>query len=224
MGSRAIHCWPIGSASTTARRAAAGRHAVDVDADPGVVLGDATRPGEDPWASELAEWHLQTQSTPHDAGVLAAYRQLEEQTDGLFRSLTDRASRHPVTVSFTFLRQPYDSDQELISAIVYERRLEVSVAAIDRHRLHPVFDCRPGGPYDRFRAVHDIVGHGFGQRGFDAEGEYSAWSIQNCQYRGLARLALATELRAENAVLRKTGEFAEHKALILPRALSRTIK
>jgi hypothetical protein len=179
---------------------------------------------EDPWASELAEWHLQTQSTPHDPCVLAAYRQLEEQTDGLFRSLTDCATPHPINVAFTFLRQPYDSDQELISAIVYQRRLEVSVAAADRHRLHPVVDCRPGGPYDRFRAVHDIVGHGFGQRGFDAEGEYSAWRVQNCQYSGLARLALATELRAEYAVLRKTGEFAEHKALIIPWALSQTVK
>jgi hypothetical protein len=176
---------------------------------------------EDPWASELAEWHLQTQSTPHDPGVIAAYRQLEEQTDGLFRSLTDRASPDPITVTFTSLRQPYDSDQEMISAIVNERRLEVSVAAVDRHRLHPVLDCRPRGPYDRFRAVHDIVGHGFGQRGFDAEGEYSAWRVQNCQYSGLARLALATELRAEYAVLRKTGEFAEHKALIIPSAVSR---
>ena len=170
----------------------------------------------DPWAPDLAEWHLHTQSSPDNPGVLAAYRELEEQTDGLFRSLTDCASPCPIAVSFTHLSQPYDSDQELISAIVTEQRLEVSVAASDRHRLHPALDCRPGGPYDRFRAVHDIVGHGFGGRGFDAQGEYSAWRIQNCLYRGLARLALATELRAEYAVLRETGEFAEHKALIVP--------
>jgi hypothetical protein len=174
---------------------------------------------EDLGTSELAAWHLQTQSTPNEPRVVAAYRQLEQQTDRLFRFLTDRARPHRINVTFTFLERPYESDQELISAVAGEHELEVSVAASNLYRLHPVLDCRPGGPYDRFRAVHDIVGHGFGHRGFDAKGEYSAWRFQDSLYRGLARLALATELRAEHAVLRETGEFGEHKALLVPREL-----
>jgi hypothetical protein len=169
-------------------------------------------------AAELADWHLHTRSRPNDPRVVAAYRQLEQQTDDLYRSLSDCTRPCGIEVIFTFLKEPYSSDQELITGVADEHRLEVSVATSDRYRLHPVLDCRPGGSYDRFRAVHDIVGHAFGRRGFDAEGEYSAWWIQNTLYRGLARLALATELRGEHAVLRETGEFAEHKALIAPRA------
>ncbi len=171
----------------------------------------------DPAATELAGWHLKTQSAPDDPRVIAAYDQLAAQTDRLFQLLTDCPSPCCIKVTFTFLRQPYKSDDELIAAVINDKRLEVSVAASDRHRLHPVLDCRPGGPYDRFRAVHDIVGHAIGHRGFDAEGEYSAWLYQDSLYGGLARLALATELRAEHAVLRETGEFAEHKALLAPR-------
>jgi hypothetical protein len=181
------------------------------------------KPGErmrDLWTSELAAWHQQTPSAPQEPRVVAAYRQLEQQTDRLFRVLTDCAGPRGIKVTFTFLERPYQSDQELISAVATEHHLEVSVAATERYRLHPVLDCRPGGPYDRFRAVHDIVGHVFGRRGFDADGEYSAWRFQDRLYRGLARLALVTELRAEHAVLRETGEFGDHKALIPSCALT----
>ncbi len=179
---------------------------------------DATPKG-DPWTSDIAAWHLQSPSTSDDPRIAAAYRQLQQQTDCLFRVLTDQSRPHGIRVSFTFVRRPYNSDRELIAAIVNEQRLEVSVASSDHDRLHPVLDCCPGGPYDRFRAVHDIVGHGFGLRGFDAEGEYSAWQCHNDLCSGLAQLALATELRGEYAVLRQTGECAEHKALIFPPAL-----
>jgi hypothetical protein len=184
----------------------------------GVSPTDATPKG-DPWASDIAAWHLQSASTSDDPRIAAAYRQLQQQTDCLFRVLTDHSRPHCIRVSFTFVRRPYDSDQELIAAIVNERRLEVTVASSDQNRLHPALDCCPGGPYDRFRAVHDIVGHGFGLRGFDAEGEYSAWQFHNDLCSGLAQLALATELRGEYAVLTQTGECAEHKALIFPPAL-----
>jgi hypothetical protein len=110
----------------------------------------------------------------------------------------------------------------MIGAVASERRLEVSVAASDSYRLHPLLDCHPGGPYDRFRAVHDLVGHGFGRLGFDPDGEYWAWRIQDALCEGSARLALAAELRAEHAVLQETGEFSDHKALVvLPAFVSR---
>ena len=170
------------------------------------------------WTTELAAWHLQTKSAPNDPRTAAAYRQLELQTDRLFQFLTERIGPYRVEVTFTFLRRPYQSDHEMIGAVISERRLEVSVAASDRCRLHPLLDCRPGGSYDRFRAVHDLVGHAFGRLGFDADGEYWAWRIQDLLYKGSARLALAAELRVEHAVLQETGDFSDHKALVVPRA------
>jgi hypothetical protein len=73
-----------------------------------------------------------------------------------------------------------------------------------------------GGAYDRFRAVHDLLGHVASGDGFNQEGEYQAWRAQCLLYSGLARWALATELHGENSVLCGTGQFAEHKSILLP--------
>jgi hypothetical protein len=96
-----------------------------------------------------------------------------------------------------------------------DRLLEVTAVARERDRLHPVMGCEIGGAYDRFRAVHDILGHGHLGLGFGREGEYAAWRYQECLHSPLARLALATELHAEHSVRWTTGGLAEHKAAVL---------
>ena len=78
-----------------------------------------------------------------------------------------------------------------------------------------MMDCRLGGAYDRFRAVHDILGHGLLGVGFDRQGEYATWRFQERWYTPLARRALATELHAEHSVRWTTGALAEHKAALL---------
>jgi hypothetical protein len=57
--------------------------------------------------------------------------------------------------------------------------------------------------------------------GFDRNAEYSAWLRQGKLYHGLARWAAATELHAEHSVTWTTGQFPEHKAVLLPRRLLR---
>jgi len=78
-----------------------------------------------------------------------------------------------------------------------------------------VLRSEPGGPYDRFRAVHDILGHVRLGLGFDRDEEFAVWWAQDRQYRGLARWALATELHGEHSVRWTTGQVAEHKAILL---------
>ena len=51
------------------------------------------------------------------------------------------------------------------------------------------------------------------------DGEYSAWLVQRGLYSGLARWAAAIELHGEVSTLRATGQFAEHKAVLLDRRL-----
>jgi hypothetical protein len=177
----------------------------------------------DPLWSDLAAWHSEMPSQSGDHLVDVAYDQLTRQTDRLFRALTMEGNPCRFDVRFSHTERPYQSDRELISAVLSERQLEVVVAASDKYRLHPLVDCRPGGAYDRFRAVHDILGHALAGRGFDAEGECAAWHCQDRYYRGLARLALLAELRAEHAVLAETGAFSEHKAAIPPPPLARRI-
>ena len=131
-----------------------------------------------------------------------------------------RGARHRAKV-WTKLPDPYSTEAELIEAVRATGVLEITAARADRDRLHPALDCAAGGPYDRLRAVHDIVGHVMTGYGFDRDGEYSAWLRQSRLYHGLARWAAATELHAEHSVVWTTGQFPEHKGVLLPRRLLR---
>ena len=148
--------------------------------------------------------------------VVCAYAELQAQTDRLFAELTDLDNPLGVRVSFTTCQAPYASAEELIHAVRTQRELEVISTPRGGDGCHPMFECEPGGPYDRFRAVHDIAGHARLGLGFDRDGEYATWLAQDAQYRGLARWALATELHGEHSVYWTTGEPAEHKGFLLP--------
>ena len=121
----------------------------------------------------------------------------------------------PVRVAFSRCTAPYALDRELIAAVRGTRVLEVTTSAIERDRSHPLLDNDQGGAYDRFRAVHDIVGHAAARFGFDRDGEFGAWLAQERLYSPMARAALATELHGEHCVRWTTGELADHKATLL---------
>ena len=163
----------------------------------------------------MANCFLSARTDRTHALVRTAYLQLQAQSDRQFAILTAQQGQYGVAVVFSRCREPYGSDRELIDSVRATGFLEVTTAAVDRDRLHPLLDCGVGGVYDRFRAVHDIVGHVATGYGFDRHGEYSAWQTQLASYRGLARWAAATELHAENSVLWTTQQLAEHKAVLL---------
>ena len=175
----------------------------------------AVRRVDEARARDVASCFLSARTDRTDALVRTAYIQLQTQSDRQFAILTAQQGRFGVTVVFSRCREPYGSDRELIDSVRATGILEVTAAAVDRDRLHPLLDCAVGGVYDRFRAVHDIVGHVATGYGFDRHGEYSAWQTQLASYRGLARWAAATELHAENSVLWTTQQLAEHKAVLL---------
>lgn len=167
-------------------------------------------------AAEVAAAH---QEAPRVGGSVAhtAYAQLSSESDRLFRLITQ--SRQPVRIYFTMSTTPYDDADELITSIQRDRVLEVTTAARERDRLHPVMGCEVGVAYDRFRAVHDVLGHGFLAVGFDRDGEYAAWRDQDRRHSPLARRALATELHAEHSVRWTTGDLPEHKATLIDERL-----
>jgi hypothetical protein len=99
----------------------------------------------------------------------AAYAQLATESDRLFGLITSPDKSDPVRVRFTTCPLPYRDASELIASVTGDRLLEVTTVAADRHRRHPLLDSTRGGEYDRFRAVHDVLGHagprlGFGRR------------------------------------------------------------
>jgi hypothetical protein len=183
-------------------------------------VGEAASSGpalDEGWSGQVAEWFISARSDPGDPVARAAYEALQRQSDRLFRRLTDDAAPH-VRVVFTRCRSPYESDEEMIAAVRRTGVLEVATAA-DSGRPHPLLGSECGGPYDRFRAVHDLVGHVQTGCGFDRHGEFAAWLAQERFYGGLARAALGTELHGEHSVCWTTGAFADHKATVLPRCV-----
>jgi hypothetical protein len=172
-------------------------------------------------AGEVADYFLAARNNDTDSTVHAAYDQLERQSDAIFARLTD--PDHPFhrgfRVEFTRNESPYDSDDELVGAVRTQRVLEITTSARERDRRHPLLGCDLGGSYDRFRAVHDLVGHVGPCLGFDRDGEFAAWLTQEQLYKGPALWALATELHAEHSVRWTTGTLSDHKAILIDRDL-----
>jgi hypothetical protein len=172
-------------------------------------------------AGDIAQWFMDAPAMDSARLVTAAYRDLQRQTDRQFAALSEPGGAFGYTVAWTKQSVPYSTAGELIEAVRATGVLEVTAARVDRDRLHPGLDCSVGGAYDRLRAVHDIVGHVMTGYGFDRDAEYSAWRLQSRLYYGLARWAAATELHAEHSVTWTTGQFPEHKAVLLPLRLLR---
>jgi hypothetical protein len=176
---------------------------------------DATLGVEPSTALMVGEWYLHSRSAHRDARVIEAYRQLQVETDHLFTLLTRDARHWGVRVVFTRCVEPYKSDDELIFAVRADGTLEVTSAATAAERLHPLFDCEFGGAFDRFRAVHYLIGHAWCGYGFDLNDECAAWSAQDRLHSGLARLALAAELYGVNAARGIVREAPDLRALLL---------
>jgi hypothetical protein len=168
-------------------------------------------PGE---TQAIAERFISARNRPSPL-VALAYRQLEAQTDRQFAALTDPQGPYRITVVGTRVITPYASAGELIASVLASRTLEITAP----DRAHPLLGSQAGGAYCRLRAVHDLIGHVATGYGFDRDGEYSAWVVQRGLYSGLACWAAATELHGEVSALWATGQFAEHKAVLLDRHL-----
>jgi hypothetical protein len=171
-------------------------------------------------AAEVAAAHLEAPRTG-DVCSQVAYARLIDESDRLFRRVTDTGRPAGVHIFFTSCLTPYVDAGELITSVARDRVLEVTTVARERDRLHPLMGSQVGGAYDRFRAVHDVLGHACLRVGFDRDGEYAAWRFQERFHSALARRALATELHAEHSVRWTTGDLPEHKAVLLDERLLR---
>jgi hypothetical protein len=172
-------------------------------------------------AAEVGEFYLGARNSPASMPVVAAYEQLQAETDRLFDSIVRNDRQGAVRVVFTRCPEPYASDHELIAAVRAGAVLEITTAAVESGRLHPVLGCEFGGPFDRFRAVHDLIGHAATGFGFGLPDEFAAWRLQDAMHGRIARWALATELLAINAARSVLGQAPEHKAMLLDRDLLR---
>jgi hypothetical protein len=156
-----------------------------------------------------------------DSLTVAAFARLVAESNELFRSITREGEPGALSVFFTTCEHPYRDARELITSVRELRTLEVTTVAADRERHHPLMGNELGGSFDRFRAVHDALGHGRLELAFDRDGEYATWISQERFHSPLARRALATELHGQHSVRWTTGEVAAPKAILFDTSLLR---
>lgn len=191
------------------------RHAVGMAARSGTSYPPLRRLN----VAEVGEWYLTTRSRADDPQVIAAYAQLQLETDRLFAAVARAHGPHAVRIVFTRCRQPYGCDRDLIAAVRSQRILEITTAAATAGRIHPQLGCGFGGGFDRFRAIHDLLGHAIPGFGFDLGSEIAAWRVQSRMHGRQARLALATELLGVNSARRVIGDTPELKAMVFEPSL-----
>jgi hypothetical protein len=171
-------------------------------------------------AGEVAAAYADARPRP-DPLVAAAYARLVTESDRLFRRITTPDRSDGVHVAFTECPAPYADADELIISVTRDRVLEVTTVKKSPDRPHSAMGNDPAGAYDRFRGVHDVLGHARLRHGFDRDGEFAAWRFQERFHSPSARRALATELHGRHSVLWATGEHAEPKAILLDSRLVR---
>jgi hypothetical protein len=174
-------------------------------------------------ARDVADRYADTPTTRAPL-VAAAYARLVIESDRLFAHVTAPERPDHVRIAFTTCPTPYADAHELISSVRHDRLLEVTTVAATADRHHPLMGNELGGAHDRFRGVHDALGHARLQLGFDRDSEFAVWRSQARYHSRLARWALATELHGQHSVLWTSGELAQPKAILLdPRVLRRSI-
>lgn len=142
-----------------------------------------------------------------DPTVLHAWDAMAREVDSQWRAL----ERHglALTVSDT---NPYDRAVDLFAAVADRKLAVLSTKATGGH---PYWSDEQN---DRFRAVHDLLGHCLTGRGFNSHGEEAAYRAHSLVFSSEARLALATESRGQNHAGLALGKgcFAEERIAILP--------
>jgi len=153
-----------------------------------------------------------------DRSAVPAFRQMAHETSRQFDFMTKSRKQGGMGINVEVTRHdPYgqrdvhDIVGELRHDVEHNRRIQVMSTATTGG--HPVFT---NDQNDMFRAVHDVFGHLGSGRGIDMHGEEAAFQKHSRMYSPLARAAMATETRGQNAALQKHGSFQDQKVAVLP--------
>ena len=156
-----------------------------------------------------------------DSRAVPAYRQMAHETERQFDFLTRPRARGGMGIDVQVTKDdPYGPGGfEPVDNLAHELHDDVThnnqIKVLSTHSTggHPVFSDDQN---DMFRAVHDVFGHLGSGRGIDMHGEEAAFQKHSRMFSPLARQAMATETRGQNAALHKHGTFQEQKIGFLP--------
>lgn len=162
----------------------------------------------DAYAREMPEVLEQAGAKNYDDLMEKAYRQLAKETDAQFQALPYNFSYHRAGEG------NYQSSKEMAADVHGNKHLYVFQGG-DPHdflnRIDPVTGLNEN---EKFRAVHDLLGHAIYGNQFGPKGEEVAWAIHSQMYSPLARLAMTAETRGQNSMVNYSPLNAALKAEI----------
>ena len=188
--------------STLAKQSAIGRTqqlAVDASPEYKTAVFDA-------YAKQMPDVLEQAGAKNYDDLMEKAYRQMAKETDDQFRVLPYNFSYHRAGEG------NYNGAMDMASDVHGNKHLYVYQGG-DKHDFLNRIDPASGlNENEKFRAVHDLLGHAIYGNQFGPKGEEMAWAVHSQMYSPLARLAMTAETRGQNSMVNYSPLNAELKA------------
>jgi hypothetical protein len=192
------------SESSLAKQSAIGRaHQLAIEGSPEYkqVVFDA-------YAKQMPNVLEQAGAKNYDDLMEKAYRQLAQETDEQFEQLPFNFSYHRAGEG------DYRSSKEMMSDVHGNRHLYVFQGGDPHDFLNQIDKSTGLNENEKFRAVHDLLGHAIYGNQFGPKGEEVAWAIHQQMYSPLARLAMTAETRGQNSLVNYSPLNAGLKAEI----------
>jgi hypothetical protein len=137
-----------------------------------------------------------------------AYRQMAKETDEQFRRLPYNFSYHRAGEG------NYNGAKDMASDVHGNKHLYVYQGGDKHDFLHNVDPQSGLNENEKFRAVHDLLGHAIYGNEFGPKGEEMAWAVHQQMYSPLARMAMTAETRGQNSVVNYSPLNAKLKETI----------
>ena len=149
----------------------------------------------DAYARSMPDVLEQSGAKNYDDLMEKAYRQLAVETDQQFQALPFNLSYHRGGEG------NYSGTRELLEDVHGNRHMYVYQGGDPHDFLNRVDDATGLNENEKFRAVHDAMGHAIYGNEFGPMGEERAWAIHQQMYSPLARLAMTAETRGQNSLV-----------------------
>jgi hypothetical protein len=150
----------------------------------------------DAYAREMPELLEQTGAKNYDDLMEKAYRQLAKETDDQFKQLPYNFSYHRAGEG-----DYLGGSKEMMADVHGNKHLYVFQGGDPHDFLNRIDKASGLNENEKFRAVHDLLGHAIYGNQFGPKGEEAAWAIHQQMYSPLARLAMTAETRGQNSLV-----------------------
>jgi hypothetical protein len=150
----------------------------------------------DAYAKQMPDVLEQAGAKDYDDLMEKAYRQLAKETDEQFKQLPYNFSYHRAGEG-----DYLGGSKEMMADVHGNKHLYVFQGG-DPHDFLNRMDKASGlNENEKFRAVHDLLGHAIYGNQFGPKGEELAYAVHQQMYSPLARLAMASETRGQNSLV-----------------------